>query len=150
MDSLKCRASLKPKLSTYGIGDPELDQEGRTIRAEFPGFHLLNVYTPNAGDGLKRLDYRIKQWDLKFADYIAKLSETKPVVCCGDLNCAHEPIDIHSPKTNLKSAGFTQVMTFDSASTTCEPTPSASNMRHSGHWHTATCSPGSTSHDSLA
>lgn len=101
---------MKPKLSTYGIGDPELDQEGRTITAEFPGFHLLNVYTPNAGDGLKRLDYRIKQWDLKFADYVAKLSETKPVVCCGDLNCAHEPIDIHSPKTNLKSAGFTQVM----------------------------------------
>ncbi|KAK9818714.1 hypothetical protein WJX74_001265 [Apatococcus lobatus] len=103
-----CRARFKPLLSTYGIGDAELDQEGRTITAEFPGFHLVNVYTPNAGEGLKRLDYRIKQWDVKFAEYVAKLSKTKPVVCCGDLNCAHHPIDIHSPKTNKKSAGFTQ------------------------------------------
>ena len=93
----------------FGIGVPELDLEGRTITAEFPGFFLLNVYTPNAGEGLKRLDYRIQQWDLAFAEYVWTLSQTKPVVCCGDLNCAHEHIDIHNPKGNKKSAGFTQV-----------------------------------------
>lgn len=76
-------------------------------------FHLccavVNVYVPNSGEGLKRLDYRVGSWDVAFADYLAGLSAKKPVILTGDLNCAHQEIDIHDPKRNLKSAGFTVV-----------------------------------------
>ena len=71
---------------------------------------VVNCYVPNAGEGLKRLDYRVQSWDKAFAAYIKQLeAKGKPVVLTGDLNCAHKEIDIHDPKRNLKSAGFTQV-----------------------------------------
>jgi len=70
---------------------------------------VVNVYVPNSGEGLKRLEYRVGSWDVDFADYLAGLIEKKPVVLTGDLNCAHQEIDIHDPKRNLKSAGFTKV-----------------------------------------
>lgn len=89
---------------SYGINIPEHDTEGRVITLEFEKFYLVTVYTPNSGDGLKRLDYRM-QWDQAFAKYISSLS--KPVLICGDLNVANEEIDIKNPKTNHKNAGFT-------------------------------------------
>lgn len=76
---------------------------------ELPGFWVVNTYVPNSSDGLKRLDYRVGSWDKALAAYVAKLQQTKPVVLTGDLNCAHQEIDIHDPKRNLRSAGFTQV-----------------------------------------
>lgn len=71
------------------------------------GSHVLQ--TPNAGEGLKRLDYRVQSWDRAFAEFIQELQQSKPVVITGDLNCAHQNIDIHSPGTNTKTAGFTDV-----------------------------------------
>lgn len=70
---------------------------------------VVNVYVPNSGEGLKRLDYRVGSWDVAFGDYLASLGEKKPVILTGDLNCAHQEIDIHDPKRNLRSAGFTKV-----------------------------------------
>lgn len=70
---------------------------------------VVNVYVPNAGDGLKRLDYRLKAWDVAFAAYLATLGAKKPVILSGDLNCAHQEIDIHNPKASLKKPGFTPV-----------------------------------------
>ncbi len=91
-----------------GIGIPELDTEGRVLRAEFPSFHFVTVYTPNSSSGLKRLPFR-KQWDKAFADYIRELDSDKPVVCCGDLNVAHQPIDLARPLANYnKTPGYTQ------------------------------------------
>ena len=92
-----------------GMGKDEHDQEGRLITAEYPHLYVVNVYVPNSGDGLKRLDYRLQQWDIHFAEYLQKLAAQKPVVLTGDLNCCHQEIDIHNPKKNLKSAGFTLV-----------------------------------------
>ncbi|WP_258102549.1 exodeoxyribonuclease III [Marinoscillum sp. MHG1-6] len=93
---------------TYDMGVEEHDQEGRVITAEFDEFYLVTVYTPNSGDGLKRLDYR-QDWDETFKDHITALDEKKPVIVCGDLNVAHEEIDIARPKANYnKSAGYTQ------------------------------------------
>ena len=93
----------------YGMGRYEHDEEGRLITAEYPYLYVVNAYVPNSGDGLKRLDYRLQQWDVHFAEYLQQLAAKKPVVLTGDLNCCHQEIDIHAPKKNLKSAGFTQV-----------------------------------------
>lgn len=95
----------KPLTVSYGI--PNHDGEGRVIVAEYMSFYVVNVYVPNSGEGLKRLDYRINSWDKDFSDFLKALQEKKPLVVTGDLNVAHQEIDIHSPKTNLKSAGFT-------------------------------------------
>ncbi|KAL6779980.1 hypothetical protein ACKKBG_A14550 [Auxenochlorella protothecoides x Auxenochlorella symbiontica] len=98
-----------PPLSTVcGMGSPGHDEEGRVLAAEFDTFYLVTVYVPNSGEGLKRLEYRVGSWDEAFSSFIKKLEARKPVVVCGDLNCARQSIDIHSPKTNLRSAGFTQ------------------------------------------
>lgn len=82
------------------------DREGRVLTAEYPGFYLVNVYTPNAQRELTRLDYRQK-WDLEFLNYVKALDKKKPVIFCGDLNVAHKEIDLANPKSNTKNAGFT-------------------------------------------
>ncbi|KAG2450155.1 hypothetical protein HYH02_000257 [Chlamydomonas schloesseri] len=88
--------------------DPEHEGEGRVVTVELEGVFVVNVYVPNSGEGLKRLDYRVGRWDGAFAAFLRGLqARGKPVVVTGDLNCAHKEIDIHAPKTNLKSAGFT-------------------------------------------
>tara|TARA_Y100000766_G_C18515978_1_gene416501 strand:- start:81 stop:611 length:531 start_codon:yes stop_codon:yes gene_type:complete len=91
----------------YGLGIEKLDTEGRLITLEFETFYLVHVYTPNSGEALARLNYRVNTWDNEFRKFIKKLNLKKPVILCGDLNCANEDIDIHSPKTNQRSAGFT-------------------------------------------
>ena len=91
---------------TYGIGMDEHDHEGRVITLEMDDFYLVTVYTPNSQDALRRLDYRMK-WEKDFQDYLHRLDEKKPVVVCGDMNVAHEEIDIKNPKTNRRNAGFT-------------------------------------------
>ena len=91
---------------TYGIGIDEHDHEGRVITLEMTEFYLVCVYTPNAQDGLKRLDYRMT-WEDDFQNYLKQLDKTKPVIVCGDMNVAHEEIDLKNPKTNRKNAGFT-------------------------------------------
>ena len=96
----------EPLSVSYGIGIPEHDTEGRVITAEFPDYYLVTCYTPNAQEGLKRLDYRM-QWEDAFAAYLKALEITKPVILCGDLNVAHQEIDLKNPKTNRKNAGFT-------------------------------------------
>lgn len=90
----------------YGLGLEEHDTEGRVITLEMPLFFLVTVYTPNSQDGLRRLDYRM-QWDDAFREYLQKLDAEKPVVVCGDLNVAHQEIDLKNPKTNRRNAGFT-------------------------------------------
>ena len=95
----------KPLNVTYGMGIPEHDTEGRIITLEYPKFYLMTVYTPNSGGELKRLDYR-QQWDRDFLAYTNELAK-KPLVYCGDLNVAHEPIDLKNDKTNHHNAGFT-------------------------------------------
>ncbi|MCG8652156.1 MAG: exodeoxyribonuclease III [Pirellulales bacterium] len=95
-----------PKKTTLGMGIDQHDQEGRVITATFDDFHLVTVYTPNSQRGLKRLDYR-QQWDVDFLQYVKKLNRRKPVIFCGDLNCAHQEIDLANPKSNRKNAGFT-------------------------------------------
>ncbi len=93
---------------TYDIGILEHDQEGRVVTAEFEKFFLVNVYVPNSGEKLARLDYR-QEWNKVFLDYLKALEEVKPVVLCGDLNVAHQEIDIARPKQNFnKSAGYTE------------------------------------------
>lgn len=96
----------KPLDVTYGIGMDEHDHEGRVITLEMDDFYLVTVYTPNSQDGLRRLDYRMK-WEKDFQDYLHRLDKKKPVVVCGDMNVAHEEIDIKNPKTNRRNAGFT-------------------------------------------
>ena len=90
----------------YGIGIEEHDHEGRVITLEFEDFYMVTVYTPNSQDELKRLDYRM-QWETDFLAYLKKLEEKKGVIFCGDLNVAHQEIDLKNPKTNRKNAGFT-------------------------------------------
>lgn len=90
---------------SYGIGTDEHDHEGRVITLEMENFYLVTCYTPNSQDGLKRLDYRMR-WEEDFQAYIRHLDEKKPVIVCGDLNVAHEDIDLKNPKTNRKNAGF--------------------------------------------
>ena len=90
----------------YGIGIEEHDQEGRVITLEYPQYFFVTCYTPNSQDGLKRLDYRM-QWENDFLSYLSALDREKPVILCGDLNVAHEEIDLKNPKTNRRNAGFT-------------------------------------------
>ena len=90
----------------YGIGIEEHDHEGRVITLEFEDFYMVTCYTPNSQNELKRLDYRM-QWEDDFLAYIKSLDEKKPVIYCGDLNVAHQEIDLKNPKTNRKNAGFT-------------------------------------------
>lgn len=91
---------------TYGMGIDEHDHEGRVITLEMGDFYLVTVYTPNSQDGLRRLDYRMR-WEDDFLDYIKGLDAKKPVIVCGDMNVAHEEIDLKNPKTNRRNAGFT-------------------------------------------
>lgn len=91
---------------SYGIGIDEHDHEGRVITLEMQDFSLVTCYTPNSQDGLRRLDYRM-QWETDFLNYIKQLDAKKPVILCGDLNVAHEEIDLKNPKINRKNAGFT-------------------------------------------
>ena len=95
-----------PLSVTYGIGIEEHDHEGRVITLEMESFFLVCVYTPNSQDGLRRLDYRMR-WEDDFRAYLQKLDESKPVILCGDMNVAHEEIDLKNPKTNRMNAGFT-------------------------------------------
>ena len=90
---------------TYGIGQPEHDSEGRVITLEMPDFYLVNVYTPNSQDGLRRLDYRML-WEDAFRAYVSSLAKSKGVIICGDMNVAHEEIDLKNPATNHFNAGF--------------------------------------------
>lgn len=96
----------EPLSAAYGIGISEHDHEGRVITLEYEKFYFVTVYTPNSQDGLKRLDYRM-EWEKAFLAYLKKLEEKKPVIFCGDLNVAHQEIDLKNPKTNRKNAGFT-------------------------------------------
>ena len=96
----------KPLFVSYGIGNPEHDDEGRVITAEYEDFYLITCYTPNSKRGLERLDYRMV-WEEAFLNYVLGLEEKKPVIFCGDLNVAHKEIDLKNPKTNRRNAGFT-------------------------------------------
>ncbi|KYQ96733.1 class II apurinic/apyrimidinic(AP)-endonuclease [Tieghemostelium lacteum] len=106
---------VKPIKITTGISEfksdnSKHDTEGRVITLEFESFYLVNTYVPNSGTGkppLARLDYRIKEWDVELQNYLKELDKTKPVVWCGDLNVAHQEIDLKNPKTNTRTAGFT-------------------------------------------
>ncbi len=96
----------EPLSVTYGIGIPEHDTEGRVITAEFKDFYVITVYVPNSQRELARLDYRMT-WEEAFLNYIKGLEKNKPVIYCGDLNVAHQEIDLKNPKTNHMNAGFT-------------------------------------------
>ena len=98
---------LEPAEVRYGLGIPEHDQEGRVIAADLGDFWLVNVYTPNSQEGLARLDYRM-EWEDAFREYLLALDGKKPVVVCGDMNVAHEEIDLKNPGPNRRNAGFTQ------------------------------------------
>ena len=91
---------------TYGIGIPEHDKEGRVITLEFKNFYMVNIYTPNSKRGLERLDYR-QIWEDEIRKYLLNLDKQKPVIMCGDLNVAHQEMDLKNPKTNRGNAGFT-------------------------------------------
>ncbi len=97
----------KPLSVRYGMGEEIHDQEGRLITLEYPAFYLLTVYTPNAQRGLTRLEYRL-DWETSFRRYVKALDRKKPVVLCGDLNVAHQEIDLKNAKSNKGNAGFTQ------------------------------------------
>lgn len=96
---------LEPVSVSCGMQNEEYDQEGRVITLEMPDFYLVNVYTPNSQDGLRRLDYRMK-WEDHFRAYVSGLAGNKGVVICGDMNVAHEEIDLKNPSTNHLNAGF--------------------------------------------
>ena len=96
----------KPLNVSYGIGIEEHDKEGRVITLEFEKFYMVNCYTPNSKRELERLDYRMI-WEDAFRNYLLELNKRKPVIVCGDLNVAHEEIDLKNPKTNRRNAGFT-------------------------------------------
>ena len=98
-------AKREPLSVTYGVGVEELDHEGRLICLEYDTFYLLTCYTPNAQDGLKRLDFRMA-WEDAFREYLKKLDQSKAVILCGDLNVAHQEIDLKNPKSNRGNAGF--------------------------------------------
>lgn len=98
-------AKYAPLHVTYGVGVEELDHEGRLITLEYSDFYLVTCYTPNAQDGLKRIDHRIA-WEDAFRAYLKSLDEKKPVIVCGDLNVAHQEIDLKNPKSNRGNAGF--------------------------------------------
>ena len=96
----------EPLKATYGIGIEEHDKEGRVITLEFKNFFMVNIYTPNSKRGLERLEYR-QVWEEKIRKYLLDLNKIKPVIMCGDLNVAHNEIDLKNPKTNRRNAGFT-------------------------------------------
>jgi len=96
----------KPLNVRFGLGEEEHDREGRVITLEYDSFFLTNVYTPNAQRGLARLDYRLV-WDDAFRSFVQELKQVKPVIICGDLNVAHQEIDLKNPESNRKNAGFT-------------------------------------------
>ena len=96
---------IEPLSVTYGLGIEEHDHEGRIITLEYPGFYLVNCYTPNAQDGLARIDYRM-DWEDCLLNYLLELDCVKPVIYCGDLNVAHQEIDLKNPKSNRGNAGF--------------------------------------------
>lgn len=98
-------SKIEPITVTYGLDIEEHDQEGRVITLEFLEFYMITVYTPNSQNELKRLDYRMS-WEDAFLNHLKKLDAIKPVVVCGDLNVAHQEIDLKNPKTNRKNAGF--------------------------------------------
>jgi len=98
-------AKEEPLSVSYGVGVPELDTEGRLITLEYPQFYLVTCYTPNAQQGLARIDHRLK-WDDAFRDHLCRLDARKPVVVCGDLNVAHQEIDLKNPAANRGNAGF--------------------------------------------
>ena len=98
-------AKEAPLSVTYGVGVEELDTEGRLITLEYPDFYLITCYTPNAQQGLARIDHRLK-WDEAFRDYLSRLDQKKPVIACGDLNVAHQEIDLKNPASNRGNAGF--------------------------------------------
>ena len=100
-----CWCKTAPLAVTTGIGLEQHDHEGRVLTLEYPGFYLVNCYTPNSQDGLKRLDYRM-EWEDALRQYLCELDNIKPVVYCGDLNVAHEEIDLKNPKTNHFNPGF--------------------------------------------
>ena len=97
----------EPKSVIFGIESKKNDMEGRVITLEFKKYFLVHVYTPNSGESLQRLDYRTKEWDELFRKFLKKLQTKKNIIVCGDLNVANEDIDIHNPKTNKRTAGFT-------------------------------------------
>ncbi|MCI7126520.1 MAG: exodeoxyribonuclease III [Agathobaculum sp.] len=99
-------SKCEPQSVTYGIGIDEHDHEGRVITADYGDFYLVTVYTPNSQDELKRLDYRMV-WEDAFRAYLKRLDADKPVIVCGDMNVAHQEIDLKNPKTNRRNAGFT-------------------------------------------
>ena len=98
-------AKQQPLSVTYGVGIEELDTEGRLITLEYPEFYLVTCYTPNAQQGLARIEHRLK-WDAAFREHLCKLDQHKPVIACGDLNVAHQEIDLKNPASNRGSAGF--------------------------------------------
>jgi exodeoxyribonuclease-3 len=98
---------IKPLNFIEGMGTPKHDEEGRLITLEFKSFYLVNVYVPNAKRGLERLPYRTQEWDVDFLLYCQRLQRKKPVVFCGDMNVAHQEIDLTYPKANVKNHGFT-------------------------------------------
>lgn len=100
-------SKIAPLNVQLGLGMPEHDNEGRVITAEFDDFYYVTVYTPNSGRGLPRLSYRVQQWDPAFVDHLKNLEASKPVIFCGDLNVAHLEIDIARPRSNRRTAGFT-------------------------------------------
>lgn len=95
----------EPLSITYGVGVDELDTEGRMITLEYPTFFLVTCYTPNAQQGLARIDHRLR-WDNAFREYLCRLDKRKPVIACGDLNVAHQEIDLKNPASNRGNAGF--------------------------------------------
>lgn len=95
----------KPESVRYGLGVPELDTEGRLITLEYPDFFLVTCYTPNAQRELARIDHRLR-WEEAFREYLTGLDQVKPVIICGDLNVAHQPIDLKNPSSNRGNAGF--------------------------------------------
>ncbi|XP_038993226.1 DNA-(apurinic or apyrimidinic site) endonuclease, chloroplastic-like isoform X2 [Hibiscus syriacus] len=97
---------IKPLSVRYGLGISDHDSEGRVVTAEFDSFYLLSVYVPNSGDGLRRLTYRTTEWDPSLSNYIKELEKAKPVILTGDLNCAHEEIDIYNPAGNKRMLGL--------------------------------------------
>lgn len=98
-------AKQAPISASYGVGDPALDTEGRLITLEYPDFFLVTCYTPNAQRELARIDHRLK-WDAAFRSHLQRLDQQKPVIICGDLNVAHQEIDLKNPKSNRGNAGF--------------------------------------------
>lgn len=100
-------SKIKPICCKYGIGDKNIDLEGRVVTLEFPEFYLVAVYVPNSGEGLKRLTYRLEEWDMNLQKYLKRLRTIKKVIVCGDFNCAHQEIDIYDSENKHNQPGFT-------------------------------------------